>query len=62
MITPFPGCRLSQRIMLATVTDKESADPDAVANRSRLTVEDLRRLADAIRDLDDPAVMDQAWR
>ena len=48
--------------MLATVTDKESADPDAVANRSRLTVEDLRRLADAIRDLDDPAVMDQAWR
>mgnify|MGYP005824398395 CR=1 FL=1 len=44
------------------VTDKESADPDSVANRPRLTVEDLRRFTDSIRDLDDPEVMDQAWR
>ena len=47
-------------ITLAVVTDEESADPDAVANHSRVRVEGLRRLADAIRDLDDPAVMDHA--
>lgn len=43
------------------VTDKERADPDAVANRPRVTVEDLRIFADSIRDLDDPAVMAHAW-
>jgi hypothetical protein len=43
------------------VTDRESADQDGVANRPRLTVEDLRRFADSIRDLDDPAVMAHAW-
>jgi hypothetical protein len=50
-----------RRITLAGVTDKESADPDAVANGPRVTVEDLRRFADSIRDLDDPAVMARAW-
>ncbi len=29
---------------------------------SRMTVDDLRRAAAAAADLDDPAVMDQAWR
>ncbi|WP_368834446.1 hypothetical protein [Mycobacterium intracellulare] len=43
------------------MADEESADPDAVADHSGVRVEDLRRLADAIRDLDDPAVMDHAW-
>lgn len=28
----------------------------------RLTIEDLRRAATAAADLDDPDVMDQAWR
>ena len=31
-------------------------------NRSRLTVEDLHRAAVAASDIDDPEVMDQAWR
>jgi hypothetical protein len=43
------------------MTGKESADQDAVATRHRVTGGDLRRLADAISDLDDPAVMDHAW-
>ena len=29
---------------------------------SKLTVEDLRRAADAAKDLDDPQVMESAWR
>jgi hypothetical protein len=61
VITPVRACCPLRRITLAGVTDKESADPDAVANRPRVTVEDLRRLADSIRDLDDPAVMAHAW-
>jgi len=43
------------------MTDKESTDQDAVSTRHRVTGGDVRRLADAIRDLDDPAVMDHAW-
>ena len=34
---------------------------DVPARRQRLTVDDLRRLAEACRDLDDPAVMARAW-
>ena len=34
----------------------------AAGNRLRLTVEDLRRAAAAAADLDDPNVMDAAWR
>ena len=34
----------------------------AAGNRLRLTVEDLRRAAAAAADLDDPDVMDAAWR
>ena len=34
----------------------------AAGNRLRLTVEDLRRAAAAAADLDDPNVMDSAWR
>lgn len=30
--------------------------------RGRLTVEDLRRAADAAKDLRDPQVMERAWR
>jgi hypothetical protein len=32
------------------------------AGTSKLTVEDLRRAADAAKDLDDPQVMEAAWR
>jgi hypothetical protein len=32
------------------------------AHRARLTVEDLRRAAEAAADLEDPEVMDNAWR
>lgn len=38
----------------------ESERPSAGANK--LTVEDLRRAADAAKDLDDPQVMESAWR
>jgi hypothetical protein len=31
-------------------------------NRSRLTVDDLRRAANAAADLDDSEVMDKAWQ
>jgi hypothetical protein len=34
---------------------------DMPARRQPLTVDDLRRLADAGRDLDDPVVMAKAW-
>jgi hypothetical protein len=34
---------------------------DVSARRQRLTVDDLRRLAQACRDLDDPVVMAKAW-
>jgi hypothetical protein len=34
---------------------------DVPARRQRLTVDDLRRLAEACRDLDDPVVMAKAW-
>lgn len=34
---------------------------DAVANLPQMTVEDLRRFGDSIRDLDDPAGMAHAW-
>ncbi|MBX7433134.1 hypothetical protein JDV09_13590 [Mycobacterium sp. Y57] len=30
--------------------------------QSKLTLEDMRRAADAAADLDDPAVMERAWR
>jgi hypothetical protein len=43
------------------MNEKEGTEPDAVANRHRVTVEDLRRFADSIRDLDDPVVMAHAW-
>lgn len=29
---------------------------------NRLTLNDLQRAADAVSDLDDPAIMEQAWR
>lgn len=32
------------------------------ADRRRLTVDDLRRAASAAADLDDPGVMEDAWR
>jgi hypothetical protein len=35
--------------------------PDVSARRQRLTVDDLRRLARACQDLDDPVVMAKAW-
>lgn len=34
---------------------------DVSASRQRLTVDDLHRLAQACRDLDDPVVMAKAW-
>lgn len=34
----------------------------AGVNKPRVTVEDLRRAAAAAADLDDPEVMDNAWR
>jgi hypothetical protein len=39
----------------------EAERPASVAGR-RLTVEDLRRAAEAAKDLDDPEVMEAAWR
>jgi hypothetical protein len=43
------------------VNEKEFTDRDATIDRPRLTVEDLNRFADSVRDLDDPAVMARAW-
>lgn len=34
---------------------------DAALPAQRVTVDDLRRTADAFRDLDDPDVMSRAW-
>jgi len=34
----------------------------AVANKPRVSIDDLRRAASAAVDLDDPGVMDDAWR
>lgn len=56
-----PGLLPLRRITLAGVTNAESADPDAAADRPRVTIEDLRRFADSLRDLDDPAEMAHAW-
>jgi hypothetical protein len=44
------------------VNEKEIADPEAATNRLRVTAADLRRFADSVRDLDDPAVMAHAWQ
>ena len=38
------------------------AERSPSASGGRLTVEDLRRAADAAKDLDDPQVMAAAWR
>lgn len=38
------------------------AERSASAASGQLTVDDLRRAADAAKDLDDPQVMERAWR
>jgi hypothetical protein len=38
------------------------AEQSRSATGRRLTVEDLRRAAEAARDLDNPQVMDAGWR
>ena len=45
-----------------SVNEKEIAHPDAATDRPRVTVADLRKFADAVHDLDDPAVMARAWQ
>lgn len=42
--------------------NEEIANPDAATDRPRVTVADLRRFADSVRDLDDRAVMARAWQ
>lgn len=44
------------------VNVKVVSNPDVETERPRVTVEDLRRFAEAVRDPDDPAVMACAWR
>ncbi len=41
---------------------KLEAERSPSAGEGRLTLEDLRRAAEAARDLDDPQVMENAWR
>jgi hypothetical protein len=38
------------------------AERSTAATGGQLTVEDLRRAAEAAKDLDDPQVMEAAWR
>jgi hypothetical protein len=40
----------------------ESERSATAAGGGHLTIEDLRRAAEAARDLDDPQVMEAAWR
>jgi hypothetical protein len=50
---------LSRQEYLRRRLEAERADGESVG---RLTIEDLRRAATAAADLDDPGVMDRAWR
>jgi len=38
------------------------SERSATSTNSQLTIEDLRRAAEAAKDLDDPQVMEAAWR
>ena len=38
------------------------SERSATSTEGQLTVEDLRRAAEAAKDLDDPQVMEAAWR
>lgn len=38
------------------------SERSAAATSGQLTIEDLRRAAEAAKDLDDPQVMEAAWR
>ena len=38
------------------------SERSATATSGQLTIEDLRRAAEAAKDLDDPQVMEAAWR
>jgi hypothetical protein len=51
---------LSRQEYLRQRFEAEGAVPSA--DRPRLTVDDLRRAASAAVDLDDPGVMEDAWR
>jgi hypothetical protein len=53
--------RLPSKNRRDLVADVPQRARDVPARRQRLTVDDLRRLAEACRDLDDPAVMAKAW-
>ena len=50
---------LSRQEYLRTRFEREGAVSDAPRT---MTLDDLRRAATAAADLDDPAVMDSAWR
>ena len=41
---------------------KLESERSATAGSGQLTLEDLRRAAEAAKDLDDPKVMEAAWR
>jgi hypothetical protein len=53
--------RLPSKNRRDLVARRTSTGRDVPARRQRLTVGDLRRLAEACWDLDDPAVMAKAW-
>lgn len=57
-----PMCdRLPSKNRRDLAADVPQRARDVPASRQRLTVDDLRRLAEACRDLDDPVVMARAW-